>query len=101
DPELTRSKEKVLLRSMEIPSLLHLPSGCTFHPRCPLFERGLCDVQVPDLTWLSDRREVSCHVVVREASNGKLGHARLSLGGVARGLEPEGQESGRENRERV
>jgi oligopeptide/dipeptide ABC transporter ATP-binding protein len=71
DPELTRKKEKVLLRSMEIPSLLHLPSGCTFHPRCPLFERGLCDVEFPPLTWLNDRREVACHVVVRELSNGR------------------------------
>ena len=66
DPDLTRSKEKLKLRSMDIPSLLHLPSGCTFHPRCPLFEEGLCDVQRPELVAVGDRRGVACHVMVRE-----------------------------------
>ena len=66
DPELTRKKEKLLLRSLEIPSLLNLPTGCTFHPRCPAFEAGLCDVSAPGLTTLPDGREVACHVVVRE-----------------------------------
>jgi oligopeptide/dipeptide ABC transporter ATP-binding protein len=70
DPELTRTKDKLLLRSMEIPSLLHLPSGCAFHPRCPIFETGLCDQQAPDLATLSDRREVACHVVTREIERG-------------------------------
>ncbi len=66
DPRLTRTKERVKLRSLEIPSLLNLPSGCTFHPRCPLFEMGLCDVFVPPLYPLHDGRETACHVVARE-----------------------------------
>ena len=66
DPTLTRSKERVELRSAEVPSLLRLPSGCTFHPRCPLFEEGLCDVRVPELLGIPDGREVACHVAVRE-----------------------------------
>jgi oligopeptide/dipeptide ABC transporter ATP-binding protein len=66
DPRLTRTKERVPLRSAEVPSLLNLPSGCTFHPRCPLFERGLCDVLVPDLAAIPARREVACHVAVRD-----------------------------------
>jgi peptide/nickel transport system ATP-binding protein len=66
DPDLTRNKERVKLRSVEIPSLLRLPSGCTFHPRCPLFEDGLCDVQRPELVAAGERREVACHVVARE-----------------------------------
>jgi oligopeptide/dipeptide ABC transporter ATP-binding protein len=65
DPELTRQKEKVLLRSMEIPSLLHLPSGCTFHPRCPLFVSGLCEVERPDLLAVGEGRTLACHVVAR------------------------------------
>ena len=66
DPELTRSKKRVPLRSAEVPSLLELPPGCVFHPRCPLSEAGLCDTLVPDLLPLRGR-EVACHVAYREA----------------------------------
>jgi len=66
DPTLTRSKERVELRSAEVPSLLRLPTGCAFHPRCPLFEEGLCDVKVPALLQIGEAREVACHVAVRE-----------------------------------
>ena len=67
DPRLTRSKVRVPLRSLDIPSLLNLPSGCTFHPRCPRFEAGLCDKQVPELVDLGNGTQVACHVVAREA----------------------------------
>ncbi len=65
DPRITRSKERVRLRSAEVPSLLELPKGCVFHPRCPLAETGLCDVVVPELLPL-DGREVACHIALRE-----------------------------------
>jgi oligopeptide/dipeptide ABC transporter ATP-binding protein len=67
DPELTRNKQRLQLRSHDIPSLLALPSGCRFHPRCPFFEKGLCDVKRPVLTPLGDGRSVACHIAVREA----------------------------------
>lgn len=31
----------------EPPSLLHPPTGCRFHPRCPAFMKGICDVKEP------------------------------------------------------
>jgi peptide/nickel transport system ATP-binding protein len=31
----------------EPPSLVHPPSGCRFHPRCPKAIKGLCEVEVP------------------------------------------------------
>ena len=65
DPLLTRGKARVNLRSSEVPSLLRLPAGCAFHPRCPRFEAGLCDTLVPDLVDVPGR-EVACHVAVRE-----------------------------------
>ncbi len=65
DPELTRHKESVTLRGQDIPSLLDLPSGCRFHPRCPCFEEGLCDVERPTLTPVGDGRYVACHAAVR------------------------------------
>jgi len=66
DPTLTRTKQRVPLRSADVPSLLEIPSGCSFHPRCPLFEAGLCDVAVPELLPIPGGREVACHVAVRE-----------------------------------
>ena len=69
DPTVTRTKERVPLRSAEIPSLLEVPPGCSFHPRCPLSEAGLCDVKVPDLLPILGQREVACHVAVRERSS--------------------------------
>ncbi len=66
DPTVTRTKQRVPLRSAEIPSLLAVPPGCAFHPRCPLFEQGLCDVAVPALLPIPGERQVACHVAVRE-----------------------------------
>ena len=31
----------------EPPSLVNPPTGCRFHPRCPYFMAGLCDVEFP------------------------------------------------------
>ena len=48
------------------PSLLRLPSGCAFHPRCPeAFER--CPVERPAVRELSDGRLVTCHLFDTEA----------------------------------
>ncbi len=66
DPDLARAKEGVQLRSADIPSLLRLPSGCTFHPRCPIWEEGLCDVIVPELVQIAEGRHTACHVIARE-----------------------------------
>lgn len=49
DPEKTRSKQHIVLRSEDIPRLTELPPGCAFHPRCPWFVDGVCDVRVPVL----------------------------------------------------
>jgi peptide/nickel transport system ATP-binding protein len=66
DPDLTRSKTKLQLRSLDIPNLAALPNGCVFHPRCPYFVAGLCDEIVPLLTDVGEGREAACHVVVQE-----------------------------------
>lgn len=49
DPEKTRAKKHIQLRSEDIPRLTELPSGCTFHPRCPWYVEGVCDTEVPHL----------------------------------------------------
>jgi peptide/nickel transport system ATP-binding protein len=62
DPELVRHKRQIELRSAERPSLLHLPSGCTFHPRCPYAVPGLCDKSVPPLEAINEGGRVACPV---------------------------------------
>ncbi|ADD40333.1 oligopeptide/dipeptide ABC transporter, ATPase subunit [Stackebrandtia nassauensis DSM 44728] len=69
DPKLARAKKTIRLRSSEIPSLTDLPSGCAFHPRCPLYEPGLCDNELPILESIDSRR-LSCHVLARDLKAG-------------------------------
>ena len=49
DPDRTRHKQHIQLRSEDIPRLTELPPGCSFHPRCPWFIEGVCDQRVPPL----------------------------------------------------
>ena len=44
------------------PSLLALPSGCSFHPRCELAELpGRCDTEVPELLQIGTAHRSACH----------------------------------------
>ncbi len=45
------------------PTLLSIPNGCTFHPRCPLAIQSLCDDKVPTLEIISRGRKASCHLL--------------------------------------
>ena len=51
--------------SGEVPDAARPPTGCRFHPRCPLVEE-VCRTQVPELAHFGDAHLVSCHVVSRE-----------------------------------
>jgi oligopeptide transport system ATP-binding protein len=41
------------------PNLLHRPSGCAFHPRCPLAD-DRCRAEVPPFEWVSPQRSSAC-----------------------------------------
>ncbi|MFM7535563.1 MAG: ABC transporter ATP-binding protein [Acidimicrobiales bacterium] len=43
------------------PSLVHLPPGCAFTPRCPHARAGECDQERPTLVELSPRHFAACH----------------------------------------
>jgi peptide/nickel transport system ATP-binding protein len=45
-----------------VPNPLDLPPGCPFHPRCPEFMPGQCDVHTPQDRMLSERHTVACHL---------------------------------------
>jgi oligopeptide/dipeptide ABC transporter ATP-binding protein len=45
------------------PTLLSIPQGCTFHPRCPAAAQSLCDIKMPSLETISQGRKASCHLL--------------------------------------
>ncbi|MHC4722413.1 MAG: ABC transporter ATP-binding protein [Planctomycetota bacterium] len=45
----------------EVPDPANLPSGCSFHPRCPECF-GPCSKELPALHKLEDNRHVACHL---------------------------------------
>jgi len=61
EPDPTARKRRLLLEG-DVPSPLDPPSGCAFHPRCPIAEKGLCDREVPGLRTLVPGHEVACHL---------------------------------------
>ncbi len=47
------------------PSLVHLPSGCSFHPRCTVRDRvpgDLCVSTLPELRASAGGRQIRCHL---------------------------------------
>jgi len=60
DPELGRARQAIVLEG-DVPSPVNPPSGCNFHPRCPRFHEGHCDVEDPPLYPFGDGHVAACH----------------------------------------
>jgi oligopeptide transport system ATP-binding protein len=58
DPGVEAKRERVILLG-EIPSPLNPPSGCVFHPRCPIAVPE-CSRTVPELKEVSPNHWVAC-----------------------------------------
>ncbi len=52
-------QEKLHVIDGTVPNLLHLPTGCSFAPRCPK-AMDVCRREEPTLTEVGDGRKVSC-----------------------------------------
>ncbi|HIE24145.1 MAG TPA: ABC transporter ATP-binding protein [Candidatus Korarchaeota archaeon] len=59
-PDPTVKRRRILLRG-ETPTPIDLPSGCRFHPRCPM-AIDICKKEEPELKKI-DNRLVSCYLV--------------------------------------
>lgn len=60
-PRLDQRKRDFRPVEGEIPSPLHPPPGCHFHPRCPQ-AMPVCSQTVPSLTSASGQRLIACHL---------------------------------------
>jgi oligopeptide/dipeptide ABC transporter ATP-binding protein len=48
DPDHARTRAHIVLEG-DVPNPINPPSACHFHPRCPRFHEGHCDVENPEL----------------------------------------------------
>jgi peptide/nickel transport system ATP-binding protein len=75
DPDLTRNKQRIKLRSEDIPSIARIPEGCAFHPRCHVFRAGQCDVIRPELMPTPGESLAACHLTAELAEKAKAAPA--------------------------
>ena len=58
DPELSAKSKRLMLQG-ELPSPMHVPSGCHFHTRC-MYAREECSSRVPVMEEVSPGHFVAC-----------------------------------------
>ena len=61
DPVVENSREHTVMTG-EVPSPMNPPSGCVFHPRCPIAVEG-CSAEIPELRELRPGHFVACSEV--------------------------------------
>jgi oligopeptide/dipeptide ABC transporter ATP-binding protein len=55
------SKRRRIILSGDVPSPIHPPGGCPFHPRCPIAE-ARCRVEIPALREIAPGHWAACHL---------------------------------------
>jgi len=79
DPEVAERRERIVLVG-DVPSPIHVPSGCPFHPRCPKAEQ-VCVDEIPALIpRLGDGPDhvVACHRPMEVGEDLTASHPHIS-----------------------
>lgn len=61
DPKKDRARQRIILAG-DVPSPINPPSGCRFHPRCPI-AKAHCSDLTPDWREVAPGHWVACHEV--------------------------------------
>ena len=62
NPRVERSKQRLILKG-EPPSPAHPPTGCVFHPRCPIATE-VCKSEIPELKEYGVGHFAACHHII-------------------------------------
>jgi len=60
-PRATAGGRERIVLTGDVPSPVNPPAACVFHPRCPRFHEGHCDVETPYLRELAPGQAAACH----------------------------------------
>ncbi len=68
DPE---TKRRRIVLPGDVPSPIHPPSGCPFHPRCPIAE-ARCKIEVPVFREVAKNHFAACHLAGTKIESASL-----------------------------
>jgi len=61
DPIAEETRQRIILTG-DVPTPLNPPSGCSFHPRCPMAKKE-CSESIPELRDVGNSHLLACHCV--------------------------------------
>jgi oligopeptide/dipeptide ABC transporter ATP-binding protein len=69
-PKLGKREKRLIPITGNPPSLVKIPEGCSFNPRCP-YKKDICLSQVPELTEIEKGHKIACHLTAEERATAR------------------------------
>jgi oligopeptide transport system ATP-binding protein len=71
NPALGRLRTPIVLEG-DVPNPIEPPPACSFHPRCPKYRAGHCDIEEPELRDVARGHLVACHYPLEQSPLGTV-----------------------------